>query len=102
MQASPTLWGDDEPEKMLATPQPVLVAATLPGERNPCIVAFGAGLAGVTCANCTHLHVLVYARNYYKCDLRALSHGKKTDHSPRWRSCARFEAGGPHKHLMGG
>ena len=58
---------------------------------NPCVSIYGQGKPGQTCKGCDHLRALIYAKTYYKCDLRQNTHGTKTDHKVRWPSCAKYE-----------
>ena len=64
-------------------------------ERNECRAAYGPGPEEKRCGECQHLHTLAFwsGRRAYKCDLRKLTHSHKTDHSPRWQTCARFAEG---------
>lgn len=66
---------------------------------NPCVTVFGADARGRKCAGCRHLHEIVYSRTVFKCDLRPRTGGAGTDHRKRWPACARYEKGGPHRHM---
>lgn len=61
---------------------------------NPCIVLYGWGTVGQKCRGCIHLRYRPERSpqvRHWKCDLRALTHGAKTDHKVTWPACARYE-----------
>lgn len=61
--------------------------------QNPCVVVYGVGPNGVTCADCVHLRYRPRpsGKKFWKCDLRALTDGPATDHRKSWPSCGRYE-----------
>ena len=59
---------------------------------NPCVRVFGRGPEGVTCKTCVHLFSHRTARRFYKCDLRAFTHGPGSDHRVGWPACGKYEA----------
>jgi hypothetical protein len=58
---------------------------------NPMLGHCGLGPDGAKCATCVHLARIIYARTYYKCELRRNTHGPATDHRVRWPACGRYE-----------
>lgn len=64
-----------------------------PANPNPCLALYGPGPDGVTCKDCVHLRYPLgyWRKRHYKCDLRTLSHGAKTDHRVSWDACGRDE-----------
>jgi len=59
---------------------------------NPCISVYGPGPDGARCKTCTHLDGHPGAgRIYWKCLLRAYSHGPGTDHRVNWPACGKWE-----------
>jgi len=59
---------------------------------NPCIAVYGPGPDGARCKTCAHLDGHPGAgRIYWKCLLRAYSHGPGTDHRVNWPACGRWE-----------
>ena len=64
---------------------------TAPETINPCVRVFGRGAEGVTCKLCAHLFSHSMARRFWKCDLRAFTHGPGSDHRVGWPACARYE-----------
>jgi hypothetical protein len=100
-----TLWGDLWNEARRPAPA-VLVEAPLPEklpedpearlrwtDPNPMVRQLGPGPLGARCKGCAHLHKLIYAKVYYKCDRRPMTHGAQTDHRANWRACAGYEPG---------
>lgn len=66
--------------------------AESPKPANPCVSLYGRGPEGATCKGCLHLvSVNGGSRNFWKCDLRKITHGKATDHRVRWPACGRYE-----------
>ena len=58
---------------------------------NPCLAVYGAGPAEAICKTCVHLVAHSCSkRTYYKCDLRKMTHGSKTDHLVRWPACSKY------------
>lgn len=64
-------------------------------KEHDCIAVYGPGPVEKRCRDCIHLHTMDFwsGRKAYKCDLRKLTHGRKTDHSPKWPTCGRFVEG---------
>lgn len=58
---------------------------------NPCIALFGKGPDGTLCKTCAHLFYFSRSHRYYKCKLRNVTHGAKTDHLVRWPACAKYQ-----------
>ena len=59
---------------------------------NPCISVYGPGPDGARCKTCAHLDSHPGAgRIYWKCLLRAYSHGPGTDHRVNWPACGKWE-----------
>ena len=59
---------------------------------NPMVRVFGSGPEGAVCRDCRWLISFAYSRNYYKCELRGMTHGAGTDHRVRWPACGQFTA----------
>jgi hypothetical protein len=71
---------------------------------NPMVAVYGPGPEGAQCRSCVHIHGLQYAKTYYKCDRRQLTHGRRTDHYVNWPACGQYEPsidGKPQMHWMG-
>jgi hypothetical protein len=59
---------------------------------NPMVGLHGVGPIDAICKTCQHLEAWRYAKTYYKCGLRANSHGRATDHRVRWQACGKYES----------
>jgi len=90
-----SLWGDaDLPSVQQTGVKPTrynaLKAVKL--KENPCVALYGSGPEGALCKGCHHLRNVDYhGKVYHKCELRKATHGRATDHRPRWPVCARYE-----------
>lgn len=58
---------------------------------NPCVQMWGLGPAGATCKTCIHLTSHKQSKTWYKCSLRGVTHGAKSDQKLRWDACKRYE-----------
>lgn len=70
---------------------PIEMEQQAPLHINPCVALYGPEPQGRTCEQCRHLIGICHARTYYKCLLRGVTNGPKTDHRMRWQACAKFE-----------
>ena len=77
-----------EPQATTLIPMPEKKRA----DPNPCVALYGEGEPGITCRHCVHLRYHVkYTAKYWKCDLRALTHGAASDHRVGWQCCSKYE-----------
>jgi len=58
---------------------------------NPCVKIYDFGPKDKRCKHCVHLFSYGNTRNYFKCDLRRVTHGPATDHRANWQTCGKFE-----------
>jgi len=60
---------------------------------NPMVVALGAFGENKKCKHCKHcIQVQPGANKYFKCALRKITHGPKTDIRVNWNACKKFES----------
>lgn len=57
---------------------------------NPMIAVYGSK-AGYRCKQCVHLLGREFAKTYWKCELRKITHSPATDHRKNWPACGKFE-----------
>jgi hypothetical protein len=58
---------------------------------NPCVRLHGLDPQARKCKDCALLLCNRMSKNYYKCELRGVTHGAATDHKVNWPACAKFE-----------
>jgi hypothetical protein len=59
-------------------------------KQNPLVAIYGPGPEGAKCKTCASLTYHTCSKRYYKCTLRGITHGPKTDHLVNWPACAKY------------